>query len=163
MKGEPAPATGAAPASSAAIVAPPPIGYFELYKFATRGEIALLLTSVVAALGNGAALPGFSILFGILLNNLNATNFVSKISLICLAFFLMGIATFFLSIAEMAFFNIVATRQIRRIRVRRLCVAASATCVARGAPSSRWNTVICASFCLFVGMGSGGVACVLCR
>ena len=97
---------------------PPPVPFLSLFRFATTKERAVLTVAAIASMINGATMPGFSILLGKLLNNLNTSGFLSTIYLICLALFLLGVAAFVLSLAEMALFNVVATRIIRRIRVR---------------------------------------------
>jgi hypothetical protein len=85
----PAPAA-AGPKSMTAGDAPPPVPFFSLFKYATTAEVIVLWLAAFGCVLNGAVLPAFSVLFGLLLDNLNADNFVSAVNRICLAFTIIG-------------------------------------------------------------------------
>jgi hypothetical protein len=52
--------------------APTPLPYFALFRYATAWDYFLMALGVLSSMGQGIIMPGFSIIFGGLLNRLNS-------------------------------------------------------------------------------------------
>ena len=111
-------AAGPVPAAPSKPDAPPRVSYCGMFRYADWIDYVVLVLGVACAAVNGVALPAFSVLFGTLLDKITTPdgNFSSAVSTICSAFLIIGGGSFILSLGELTFLNISATRQIRRIR-----------------------------------------------
>lgn len=45
------------------------IAYFDLFRFAKKEDIALMILGSIAAFLNGGAIPSFSLIFGSMINS----------------------------------------------------------------------------------------------
>jgi len=45
------------------------IAYFDLFRFARKEDIALMVLGSIAAFVNGGAIPSFSLIFGSMINS----------------------------------------------------------------------------------------------
>ena len=119
--GEP-PSTSAAPPSASggapAVDAPKPkpVPIRVLFRFATWGDISLLLCGLLCAAGNGVIFPMFTIIFGKLLNQFNSPDFASSVSYYAQLFAIIAAATLCASSLEVGLPMISAERQAARIR-----------------------------------------------
>lgn len=71
--------------------------FAELFSLATPYDIVLMILGVIGSMGTGVSIPIFNVLFGKMLDNLNApgVSFESVISDLCLVFVYIGIANIF--------------------------------------------------------------------
>lgn len=95
------------------------VSFRQLFRFASRGDICLLVVASIAAAINGFIFPGFALLFGELLNafnDLSAPNFVDSIERFALWFLLISIGAGVCSFLESALAIVTSERQVRRVR-----------------------------------------------
>jgi ATP-binding cassette subfamily B (MDR/TAP) protein 1 len=95
-----------------------PVKFLELFRYADRRDKIMYSAALVAAVVNGASLPLFAWLFGRTLNDLGASraDVVDQLQTFALYFFVLGIATFFLTFAENGLAAISSERQVNRLR-----------------------------------------------
>ncbi len=129
-KAAPPPAAGKAapePAAAAAKESPrlPPVPYRQLYRYATRLDMALMGVALVGAAGAGVMMPCFSLLFGDIINAVNSGSaatgfdtFVAVVNLTALRFLLLGIGAFVFTYVSIALPMYTSERQLRHIRER---------------------------------------------
>eukprot|EP01112_Ceratiomyxa_fruticulosa_P021647 TRINITY_DN7692_c0_g1_i1.p1 TRINITY_DN7692_c0_g1~~TRINITY_DN7692_c0_g1_i1.p1 ORF type:complete len:553 (-),score=113.01 TRINITY_DN7692_c0_g1_i1:118-1776(-) len=104
--------------------APPPmVPFFDLFKFASRLDVFLMIVGTLAAMANGAVMPLFSLVFGQFIDIFlpykfedPSYNVLHEITKVALWFFYIGIGVLCLSYLETGFWMITGERQIRRVR-----------------------------------------------
>ncbi len=92
------------------------VPFGDLFRFADTKDKVLIAFGTVGAIIAGAMLPGFSIVFGEMMNGINGTNFMGKIEELALVFFYMGLGTLLCSYLELALFMNAAENQAGRFR-----------------------------------------------
>eukprot|EP00743_Colponemidia_sp_Colp-15_P010726 GILK01011850.1.p1 GENE.GILK01011850.1~~GILK01011850.1.p1 ORF type:complete len:1311 (+),score=265.06 GILK01011850.1:141-3935(+) len=96
------------------------VEYKKLFRFADSTDKLLMLLGSIAAIGNGGALPAFSIVFGSMIDTLGASataeDMYNSVKENALLFVYIGLGAFLLSIGEVCFWMIAAERQVRRMR-----------------------------------------------
>ena len=100
------------------------IGYFRLYRFATTGDIVLIVLGSICAIINGAALPLMTVAFGDILQSFITYDYTEegkealKTSArnSVLFFTLIGVGAFVASYGQLCFWMIAGQRQATRMR-----------------------------------------------
>ena len=98
--------------------APKKISLGVLYGYSTKNERILLTIAAICAFAEGAALPGFTFVFGAVLDTVgsNSTDSQSRINILALAMLLISIGVFILASIWSGLFNFTAVRQANRLR-----------------------------------------------
>jgi len=106
----------------------PPVPVYKLFKFSTGFEKLLILIGIVSGIAHGALLPGFTIIFGDVLQSfggsttgadpsqINAQEVIDIIVEKSLIFIWLGIAAFVTGVAQVYFLMWTGQRQARRMR-----------------------------------------------
>jgi ATP-binding cassette subfamily B (MDR/TAP) protein 1 len=102
-------------ATGVAAVAPPP-PFFRLWRFASPLDVALTLVSILCGLAHGVVMPLFSVLFGQIINSLNADDLDRNIRSLCLQLMGVAIAAGVAAYFQFALANVTAVRQVRALR-----------------------------------------------
>lgn len=76
------------------------VPYFDLFRFADKVDYALLTAALVAAAGNGAAMPLFSLIFGEMVDAFNTPDFSDRMDGVSLWFLYLGILALGCSIIQ---------------------------------------------------------------
>lgn len=104
-----------------------PLSYFQLYRGSGPIDWLLIVAGTIGAIGSGATLPGFTILFGDLINAFNPSgveiDLESAINAVCLKFVWIGLATIVASYLEVACWMTIGVRTSNRVRQRYLRAA----------------------------------------
>ena len=89
-----------------------------LYKYSTKNERILLIVASICAFAEGAALPGFTFVFGSVLDTVgtNSADPRSKINILALTMLLIALGVFILASIWSGLFNFTAVRQANRLR-----------------------------------------------
>ena len=109
-------ADAAKPAAGAA-AAKPSVPFTRLFRFATAGDACLLAAACAFAALAGTSQPVFTLVFGQLLNGLNASNdLVATVNRLCVQLAIIGAVTFASVWLSVALASFSAARQVARLR-----------------------------------------------
>uniref|UniRef100_A0AAY4AHF9 ATP-binding cassette, sub-family B (MDR/TAP), member 4 n=1 Tax=Denticeps clupeoides TaxID=299321 RepID=A0AAY4AHF9_9TELE len=94
----------------------PMVGPLEIFRFANKVDVLLMVLGTVMAMGNGAVLPAMVIVFGDMTNS-----FISHCSLSislrhAIYYSIMGGIVLFAAYMQVAFWTLAAGRQVKRLR-----------------------------------------------
>ncbi|KAL7089248.1 hypothetical protein ACP275_13G177500 [Erythranthe tilingii] len=95
------------------------LGYFKLFCFADRVDVALMLAGTIGAIANGVSQPLMTLIFGELINSFGGaaqTHVVHQISKIAIKLVYLAIGTGIASLLQMACWMVTGERQAARIR-----------------------------------------------
>jgi len=94
------------------------VPFGQLFRFSDSLDQFLMLFGTIGAVAQGAIMPGFSFIFGALIDTFNkpGINFLDEVTKIALDFLWIGIAALFVAFAQSACWNVSAHRQIKRVR-----------------------------------------------
>ena len=95
------------------------IGYFGLYRFASKKHRLFISVALFAAIIHGASMPAFSFIFGNLLNNLNqgGPSLMHDIENLCLYLLILAASTLVASAVWNSLFTATSTAQSMACRV----------------------------------------------
>ena len=101
-----------------ALKAPKKISLGVLYRYSTKNERILLVIASICAFAEGAALPGFTFVFGAVLDTVgtNPADLRDRINILALTMLLIAIGVFILASIWSGLFNFTAVRQANRLR-----------------------------------------------
>jgi ATP-binding cassette subfamily B (MDR/TAP) protein 1 len=99
------------------------VPFFSMFRYADQKDKAAMIAGSIAAVLNGAILPAFSVLIGLLMDAFRPEKFAdpnyslsTEINKIALYFVYIGIGAFILSYLETGMWMLAGERQIRRVR-----------------------------------------------
>lgn len=95
---------------------PPPARFLSLWRFATPLDVALTVISVLCGLAHGVVMPLFSVLFGQIINSLNADQLEKNIQALCLQLMGVSIVAGVSAYFQFSLANVTAVRQVRAMR-----------------------------------------------
>ena len=78
------------------------ISFLHFFKFADKFDIILILIGTIASIGNGAALPIFTIFWGEVTASITLTNPYDAVFPVFLKFIYLSVSSFFASFLMMA-------------------------------------------------------------
>eukprot|EP00164_Ancoracysta_twista_P001384 GFYU01001804.1.p1 GENE.GFYU01001804.1~~GFYU01001804.1.p1 ORF type:complete len:1235 (+),score=430.50 GFYU01001804.1:168-3872(+) len=95
------------------------IPYSSLFRYSTGLDFILMVVGTIGAAVNGAAMPGFALIFGELLDNITGSTdeVVERVSSVSILFAWLAFAVFVAGIFQVGCWTLVAERQANTIRV----------------------------------------------
>eukprot|EP01133_Synstelium_polycarpum_P008407 gene8407-9888_t len=101
----------------------PAVGFFELFRFASKLDILFMIIGSIAATAAGVAMPAISIVFGKVMDLFRAENFADpnyklgpEVSKVCLYFVYIAAGMFVASYLEVSLWTMAGERQAIRCR-----------------------------------------------
>ena len=100
---------------------PKQIGFFELYKYATKGQKLVIFVSIILSLGHGLMMPAFAVIFGAITEDFTPDKNESEIEKMARknAFLLFGVSiiAFVLSGISFTLLKIIGSRITEKLRI----------------------------------------------
>lgn len=97
----------------------PRVPFWQLWRFATKEELAMIVVGIIAAIAHGVTMPLFALFFGDMIDSFGPAATVSlmdSVSDICIKFVILAAVAFVTAYLQVMLFMVTGTRQANRIR-----------------------------------------------